>query len=163
MSQRSPTVVQSATKLVGSAVTLPITLLKYSAGNPVLTGSLLWLLTRAPADLQARALGPLRARGLTNNHISRVVRLLKYLLVIGAASTLNEYLNKLALNYWHLRRPGAPWKFGDATKSELVVVTGGCSGFGYEMVKSFATKARVIVIDISDLPAEFERSKRVAI
>ena len=161
MSSRPPTLAQSATKIIGSAVSLPISALRYSAGNPVLTGALLWLLTRAPADVQARALGPLRRRGLTNDHIAKLSRLLKYLLVIGVGSTLNEVLNRLALNYWHVRRPGAPWRFGDTTKSELVVITGGCSGFGYEMVKGFANKARVIVLDVADAPAELEKSKAV--
>ena len=161
MSHRSPTLVQSATKLIGSAVSLPLSALRYSAGNPVLTGALLWLLTRAPADIQARVLGPLRARGLTNDHIAKITRLLKYLLVIGVGTSLNEVLNRFALKYWHLRRPGAPFKFGDASKSELVVITGGCSGFGYEMVKGFAGKARVIILDISDLPAELEKRKPV--
>ncbi len=162
MSSRPPTLAQSTIKIVGSAISLPISALRYSAGNPVLTGALLWLLTRAPADIQSRALGPLRRRGLTNGHIAKITRLLKYLLVIGVGSTLNEVLNRLALNYWHLRRPGAPWRFGDTTKSELVVITGGCSGFGYEMVKGFANKARVIILDVADLPAELEKSKMSA-
>jgi all-trans-retinol dehydrogenase (NAD+) len=94
---------------------------------------------------------------LTVEYIASAARILKYLFIFGVGSTVNQALNRLALRYWHLRRPGAPWRFGDVRKSELVVITGGCSGFGYEMVKGFAGKARVIVLDISDLPAELAK------
>jgi all-trans-retinol dehydrogenase (NAD+) len=150
---------QTASKLITTPISLGVSTLRYTAANPLLSGALLWLLTKAPADVQARVLGPLRARGLTDSHITKIVWTLKYLLYFGIGQTLNDALNRLALNYWHFKRPGAPWKFGDASKSELVLITGGCSGFGKEMVKGFAGKARVIILDISDLPADLEKRK----
>lgn len=149
-----------ASKLVVKAVTLPINAVRYTAGEPLLSGALLYLLTRAPADIRERVLGPLRSNLLAKNgdvKLTQAVRLLKVLLVLGISGRISQLLNRLALNYWYLRRPGAPWRFGDAQKTELVVITGGSSGFGYEMVKSFAAKARVIALDIQDFPPELER------
>lgn len=147
----------SPTKAIGKAVVLPVHVLRYLAKSPVLTGSLWYLLTRAPADVRERFLGPLRPYLLAKNadaRLKKAVTLLRILFVLGVQSTLSQLLNRLAHNYWYLRRPGAPWRFGDAQKSELIVITGGCSGFGYEMVKEFAGKARIIVLDISDMPAD---------
>lgn len=149
-----------ASSTVVKAALLPVTALRYTAGEPLLSGALLWLLTRAPADIRERALAPFRNNILANNgdvKLAQAVKLLKALLALGIWGRVSQLLNRWALNYWYLRRPGAPWRFGDAQKSELVVITGGSSGFGYEMVKSFATKARVIALDIQDFPPELER------
>ena len=147
-------------KAVVKAVGLPIGVIRYLSGEPLLTGPLLYLLTRAPADIRERFLGPLRPYLLSKNadaRIKQAVALLKTLFILGVGGRISQLLNRLALNYWYLRRPGEPWRFGDANKSELVVITGGCSGFGYHMVQEFAGKARVIVLDISDMPAELSR------
>lgn len=143
-------------------INVPISTIRYLAREPLLTGPLLYLLTRAPADIRERFLGPLRPYLLSKNADARLataVRVLKALFVLGIGGRLSQLLDRLAANYWYLRRPGAPWRFGDAQKSELVLVTGGCSGFGFEMVKGFAGKARVICLDISDFPEELARRK----
>lgn len=147
--------------LVGT-VSLPIHVLRHLAGAPLLTGPLLYLLTRAPADIRERALAPLRPYLLSKNADARIaaaVRVLKVLFAYGITRSINHWLNRLALNYWYLRRPGAPWRFGDAQNSELVFITGGCSGFGLEMCKGFAGKARIIVLDITDPPQELLKRK----
>jgi all-trans-retinol dehydrogenase (NAD+) len=139
---------------------LPLTTLRYLGRTPLVTGALLYLLTRAPADIRERVLGPLRGNVLSRNADARIataVRVLRVLLGIGIAGQISRLMDRLARNYWHLRAPGTPWQFGDAEKSELVVITGGCSGFGYEMVKGFAGKARVLCLDISDMPEELSR------
>ena len=69
----------------------------------------------------------------------------------------NTFFNRLALNYGHLRKQGVPWDFqGDG--KETILVSGGCSGFGLEMVKLFAerTKARLVVLDIQELPDDLK-------
>lgn len=152
----------SPSKAITQTLALPLQVLRYLASEPLATGPLLYLLTRAPADTRERFLRPLRPYLLSKNANARIataVKVLKVLLVIGVQSRINQLLNRLALNYWYLRRPGAPWRFGDAKKSELVLITGGCSGFGYEMVKGFAGKARVLVLDVSDMPAELARCR----
>ena len=144
-------------KAATRTITLPIHVLRYTASEPVFTGALLYLLTKAPAHIRDRVLKPFRSNLLANNadaRLNTLIRTLKYLLAIGIVTRVNRALNRLALNYWYLRRPGAPWRFGDPQKSELVVITGGCSGFGYEMVKGFSGKARVIVLDILPMPEE---------
>lgn len=143
-------------------INAPLATARYLAREPLLTGPLLYLLTRAPADIRERFLGPLRPYLLSKNGDARLaaaVRVLKVLFILGVGGRLSQLLDRLAANFWYLRRPGAAWRFGDAQKSELVLVTGGCSGFGLEMVKGFAGKARVICLDISDLPEELARCK----
>jgi all-trans-retinol dehydrogenase (NAD+) len=147
------------TKVLRQVVTLPISTSRYLAQTPLLTGSLLYLLTRAPADVRERFLRPLRPYLLSKNADARLattVKILKVLLALGIQRTISQLLTQLALNYWYVRRPGAPWRF-DESKSETVVVTGGCSGFGYEMVKGFAGKATVVVLDISDMPPDLAK------
>lgn len=146
------------TQLVGAAISLPINAVRYTAAEPAVAGSLLFALTRAPLEYRQRLLQLLRDRGgLSATHIERLVRTLKFLLAIGIVRRVNQALNRLALNNWSLTRLGAPFDWDGARKTELVVVTGGCSGFGYEMVKGFSKHARVVILDISPVPAELER------
>jgi len=85
---------------------------------------------------------------------------LKVLFSLGLILYANRFLNRLALNYWHLHKQGVPWDFQTEGR-ETILITGGCSGFGKEMVKKFAaqTKANIVVLDIQDLPAEMKNSK----
>ncbi|KAF2107397.1 hypothetical protein BDV96DRAFT_298962 [Lophiotrema nucula] len=132
---------------------------KYAVNEPFITGALLYILTRGPADIRGRILGPFRTNLLSKNGTQRLAKLitaLKWLTAIGVAKRINLGLNRLALNNWTFGRPGAPFEFGPS-KRELVVITGGSSGFGYEMVKLFANKARVIVLDVSPFPDELAR------
>jgi hypothetical protein len=155
----TPAAFEIANRIVTGVVKLPLQIVSYAATEPVLVGSLLYVLTRGPILYRQRLVRFLQERGLLLERIALLIKSLKYLLAIGVARKVNHLLNRLALNHWHLRKPGAPLQFGDINKSELVVVTGGCSGFGYEMVKSFSKYARVIILDISPVPPELERSK----
>lgn len=148
-----------AAKVIGGAIRLPINAVKYTAAEPAVAGSLLFALTRAPVEYRQRLLNLLHSSGLSAGHIERLVRTLRYLLIIGVVRRVNQALNKLALNNWSLRKIGAPFDFDGSRKTELVVVTGGCSGFGYEMVKGFSKYARVVIIDVSPVPAELEKRK----
>lgn len=171
----------------------PITIPKYLATEPTLTGALLYILTRPAtghrfSDIRARilsffrslpylstnAVNSIHARsyGLVNLgfDLDKSILVLKALFAVGVLSRINLALNQLALNNYQLELPGigrvlgssrgakrVPWKWDG--KTELIVITGGCSGFGYEMVKGFAGKAKIVVIDVSDLPKELERCK----
>ena len=85
---------------------------------------------------------------------------LKVLFSLGLILYANHFLNRLALNYWHLQKQGVPWDFQSEGR-ETILITGGCSGFGKEMAKMFAaqTKANIVVLDIQDLPADLKNSK----
>lgn len=154
----TPGPLERANRVLSTTLALPVVLLRYAVAEPLLTGSLLFALTRAPEQYRQRLLKLLRDRGISNDAIGKIVRSLKILLAVGVASRLNDGLNRLALNHWHLKKPGEPFKFGDTQKSELIVVTGGCSGFGYEMVKSFSRHARVAILDIAPVPEDLEIS-----
>jgi all-trans-retinol dehydrogenase (NAD+) len=145
---------------VTGAVTLPVALIQYAATEPIFTGAVLAALTRAPLQYRSRLLKLLGDTGLSPQRIALLIKSLKYLLAIGVAKRVNQSLNRLALNHWNFfGKPGAPFNWSAVNKSELVVVTGGCSGFGYEMVKGFSKHAKVVILDISPLPEEFKRSK----
>lgn len=153
-----PGPLETANRIVVGTATLPIALVRYAATEPLLTGGLLAALTRAPLQYRARILRLLSDAGLSNERILLLIKSLKYLLAIGVARRVNQSLNKLALNHWNFfGKPGTPFNWSAVNKTELVVVTGGCSGFGYEMVKGFSKHARVIILDISPVPEELKR------
>lgn len=162
-----PTPLKKTTNAVRTTLGLPIALTRYVANEPFITGPLLWALTRGPADLRERLLSPIRSNtpdrlknylGPTSDvRLAKIISILKVLFALGAVKRVNNALNALALNGWYLpgMKPMAKWRWDG--KTEVVVITGGCSGFGYEMVKGFAGKAKIVVIDISELPSELEK------
>ncbi|KAJ9632534.1 uncharacterized protein PV06_02891 [Exophiala oligosperma] len=153
----TPTALERMNRGVLQVASAPLRILHYASTEPLITGAALFALTRAPIQYRHRLLSALRDRGVSIDGIARLVKVLKLLLGIGVLRRLNRALTALALNMWHLRKPGAPFQFGMAGKPEIVVVTGGCSGFGYEMVKGFSKYARVIVLDISPIPPELAK------
>jgi all-trans-retinol dehydrogenase (NAD+) len=151
-----PSTAERVTSIAVGTVTIPISLVKYAATQPLFTGALLAALTRAPIQYRARLLKILGDAGLSADRIVFLIKSLKFLLAIGVVRKTNQALNRLALNGWQLiGKPGTAFKWDRQT--ELVIVTGGCSGFGYEMVKGFSKHARVIVLDVSPLPEELKR------
>jgi hypothetical protein len=128
--------------------------------EPLLTGALLYVLTRGPDHIRERLLGPFRGNVLAGEkgaaRLATFITFLKYLTGFNVAKKINSALNALAWNNWSFGRSGAPFQFGPS-KKELVIITGGSSGFGYEMVKGFSKIARVVALDISDFPPELER------
>lgn len=86
-------------------------------------------------------------------------KILRTLVGLVLVYGLNKTLNRLALNHWAFFRRGAPWRWSQ----EIVLVTGGCSGFGFLTVQGFSPKVRkVIILDIVDLPEELRRLPNVA-
>ncbi|OAK93678.1 NAD(P)-binding protein [Phaeosphaeriaceae sp. SRC1lsM3a] len=128
--------------------------------EPLVTGTLLYLLTRGPLPLREQILRPFRTNLLAKNgpaRLAALITILKVLTSVGVLRRINSALNSIAWNNWKVfGRPGAPFAFGPG-KEELVIITGGSSGFGYEMVKGFSKHARVVVLDISAFPPELAR------
>ncbi|KAF2036262.1 NAD(P)-binding protein [Setomelanomma holmii] len=128
--------------------------------EPLVTGALLYILTRGPLHIRERLLRPFQTNLLAKNGAARIatlITILKVLTAVGVVRRINGALNSLAWNNWRLfGRPGAPFKFGPR-KEELIIITGGSSGFGYEMVKSFSRHARVVVLDRAEFPQELAR------
>ena len=134
-------------------------IVKRSATEPLLTGALLYLLTKGPAHIRERILRPFQSNLLSKNGPARLtffVAILKLLTSLNVLKQANKLLNSLAWNKWALKRPGAAFQFGPG-KEELVVITGGSSGFGYEMVKAFSQIARVVVLDVQAFPEELSQ------
>ena len=130
--------------------------IKYAVKEPVLAGTLLYLLTRGPLHIRERILRPFQTNLLSKNGGSRLaafIIILKVITGVGVLRRVNQALNSLAWNNWTLGRPGAAFRFGPG-KEELVVITGGSSGFGYEMVKGFSKVARIVVLDVQGFPPE---------
>ena len=146
--------------LTSRIVTLPLTLLRHAVTEPLVTAALLAALTKAPLQYRSRLLRVLGDAGLSPERVALLIKSLKYLLVVGVARRLNQSLNRLALNHWNFfGKPGAPFNWSAVNKTEIIVVTGGCSGFGYEMVKGFSKHAKVILLDVSPVPEELKRRK----
>ena len=130
-----------------------------AATEPLLTGTLLYLLTRGPSNLRERLLAlPLSPTNPAS--LATLLTLLKVLTTAGVFRRANQALNRLAWNNWTLGNNGAAWSFGPSRR-ETVLITGGSSGFGYEMVKAFAAHARVVVIDVASFPAELAKLEGV--
>lgn len=152
----SRTAPKSHSRWLSYITALPIETFKHASTEPIITGGLLYVLTRSPPHVRERVLAPFRNNLLSKNGASRiaiVITVLKFLTVVGILKRINRSLNRLALNNWSFGRPGAAFEFGNA-KTELVLITGGSSGFGYEMTKTFSKTARVVVLDISPFPDE---------
>jgi all-trans-retinol dehydrogenase (NAD+) len=132
---------------------------KNTANEPLLTGALLYILTRGPEHIRARILAPFQNNVLAKNGAERLatfITVLKVLTGLNVLKRISQALNSLAWNNWKLGRPGAAFNFGPG-KEELVIITGGSSGFGYEMVKGFSKVARIVVLDVQEFPAELAR------
>lgn len=128
--------------------------------EPIATGTLLYILTRGSPQVREYILRPFQSLLLQNGpgRLYHFVSALKILTGLGVVRCVNQALNNLAWNNWTLRRPGNPFNFGPA-KEELIIITGGSSGFGYEMVKGFSSHARIVVLDVQPFPSELASCK----
>lgn len=125
--------------------------------NPIITGSLLWALTKGP--LQIRAYLASRFAFLRNpENLAQVIKFLKGALLVGVISTTDRQLNRLALNAWRVKSQRKRWDFNN----EIAVVTGGCSGIGELIVKGLVQKGiRVAVLDIQKLPTSLQNDSKI--
>ncbi|EXJ73289.1 uncharacterized protein A1O5_03049 [Cladophialophora psammophila CBS 110553] len=143
--------------------------------NPLITGALLVYTRRNPSVLQALPWPPstmtltlpfqlpFNLPNSVNLKATPPLKTLKYLFAFGLLVHINRILSRMALNYWHVQKQGVPWDFQTAGK-ETILITGGCSGFGKEMVRMFAeqTKAKIIVLDIQELPDDLKNIQRLS-
>ena len=126
------------------------TIIKYTALEPILTGPLLWVLTRGSPDLRDRVLRPLASLPFKVES-GTVVKSLKWLFALGLVRYFNNFMNGFALNKWKIGSAGgAPWDM----PREIAVVTGGSGGIATEMIKKLApTGMRVAILDLQPPPA----------
>ncbi len=152
----------TAAAQVATTIETVLGLVKRAALEPTLTGPLLYVLTRGPEKLRQPLKDfVLRLFGTDNPtqnliRVAYIVKTLKWLFAIGLASRVNDLLTAWALNHWRVRKQGVNWDFDESRKTEIALVTGGCSGFGYLTVKGLASKMRVVVLDVSDLPEDLK-------
>lgn len=123
--------------------------------NPTFTGTLLWILTKAPETIRQR----LFSRFATLRDpvkLAKIVKALKALLALGLLGAVNRQFNKIALNAWRLKSEKKNWNLNQ----EIAVVTGGCSGIGELIVKGLFKKGvKVAVLDIQPLPKSLQGCK----
>ncbi|KAK4040095.1 monooxygenase [Parachaetomium inaequale] len=87
---------------------------------------------------------------LTRLSLAQVARVALYLGSTGLLLSANTFLNKWAANNWTASRPGewAHWE------REIVVVTGGSSGIGAQVVKGLLARnprTQIVIIDLAPL------------
>ncbi|KAF2264265.1 dehydrogenase/reductase SDR family member 8 precursor [Lojkania enalia] len=123
--------------------------------NPVLSGALLWVLTKGPTQVRARLASRFAALR-DSGRLEQITKALRLLLALGLLRNVNGYLNKIALNAWRLKPligEKKKWNWSE----EIAVVTGGCSGIGELIVRGLVKKGlRVAILDIQELPPELQ-------
>lgn len=148
---------------VSSAIGTVLGLVKRAALEPHLTGPLLYILTRGPERFRQPLKDFLLRPFATDDYAKNLVRLgylvktLKWLFALGLAARVNNLLTLWALNHWKIRKQGVNWDFDESRKTEIAIVTGGASGFGLLTARGLATKMRVVVLDVSDMPEDLKR------
>ncbi|OAA50294.1 short-chain dehydrogenase/reductase 2 [Metarhizium rileyi] len=121
--------------------------------SPYFSGPLLAALLYAPDHVKQELLQRLPAK--FDVDIAKSV--LQVLLGIGIVKTINKGLNSMAANSWRATvAKGWDWP------GEIAVVTGGCSGIGYCIVKRLvARRVKVAILDIQELPKDFAASSLI--
>jgi all-trans-retinol dehydrogenase (NAD+) len=121
--------------------------------EPVATGALLYFLTTNPSNLRDQFSSITGINAIT---LQALATPLKWLFSLGLLRRFHNAMTTLAFNNWQFRRQGEPWKFADDKLPELVLITGGCSGFGRLMAKDFSNHARVVILDIQEPPEDLK-------
>ena len=119
-------------------------IIRQTAFSPLLTGTLLLLLTSGPSNLRDTLLGSFQSPIIAE----KVVFVLKWLFAIGLLSRSNRWLNNIAANNWLWREEKLKWTWS----REIAVLTGGSSGIGALTAQGLARKMKVVVLDIQPLP-----------
>ena len=110
-------------------------LLAGTALQPLLTGPVLAALLWSPWS-------PTLSIGKRVN-IATIIRTLGAVVATGVLYRLNKLLSRASLNNW-VRDSSWDWR------KEIVVVTGGCSGIGQEIVSQLAKcNIKVVILDVS--------------
>jgi all-trans-retinol dehydrogenase (NAD+) len=141
--------------IVTRASNLVTSIVGHVAFNPVVSATLLWVLTKGPVGLRERLIGNI---GLLRDprHFAQFVKALKWCLAFGATGVANRQLNNVALNAGRWTSEKQRWNWNE----EVAVVTGGCSGIGELIVKRLIGRGiKVAVLDIQELPASLQGCK----
>lgn len=139
-----------ASKVASTVRNLPL--------SPVVTGALLYALTKAPDRVRAPLLQRLR-QYVSADFIRRSITVLKWLCAFGAVRNCHIFLNELAQNNFRLTCEKARYNW----PKEVAVVTGAASGFGALIAKGLAAKGvNIVAVDIrDDLPQEMKGQAKI--
>lgn len=130
-------------------------ILGLTAMNPVLTGGLLYGLTRASPEVKEKFLGYLAALPFKVEQ-QTAIKTLTVLFGVGVLSHLNKLLNRWAHNHWTFSTGAKPWVWNQ----ELCVMTGGSGGLGQIVTRHLIKKGiRVCILDVQPPPAELLNCK----
>lgn len=124
--------------------------------NPYISGPLLLALLTAPETIRKLleerlhiSAGPQR--------LATAKKVLQVLLAIGGVKYVNGLLSRMATNSGRIG-PAKGWMW----PHEVAVVTGGCSGIGYDVVKRLAKKnIKIAVLDVQAPPRDFEQHRNI--
>lgn len=128
--------------------------ISHLALNPVVTASLLYLLTKGPTQVREHLVS--RIASLRDpQRLATILKVLKGLLALGVLGTVNKKLNSAALNSGRWTSEKSRWNLN----KEIAVVTGGCSGIGELIVRELIQRGvTVAVLDIRQLPVSLQGS-----
>lgn len=130
-------------------------LITSTALNPLVTGALLYSLTRAPAEIKDKVLA-LLAKLPFHVETTTLITSLKWLLAIGGLRLFNNLMNRWAHNQWSLNTGAVPWVWN----KELCVLTGGSGGLGQIVTRHLIKKGvRVVILDPMPPPQDLLNSK----
>lgn len=137
----------SLVKIIESAPVRGLQSLSAAIQSPYFSGPLLAALLYAPDHLKQEVLQHLPP----NFNVDIAKTVLQVLLGLGALKAVNQGLSSMAANCWRVTAAkGWDWP------SEIAVVTGGCSGIGYCIVKRLvARKVKVAILDVQTPPKDF--------
>lgn len=135
-------------------------LISYTAFEPLFTGPLLYLLTRAPPDVRARLADALPSLPSQLRLISQpaLITTLKWLFGLGITRRANAVLNRWALNKWQLSETGEKFDY----PNEVCVITGGSGGIATEVIKRLAPLGmKIAIMDLQPPPEAIQRFDNV--
>ncbi|KAF2033515.1 dehydrogenase/reductase SDR family member 8 precursor [Setomelanomma holmii] len=137
--------IQRASNLVTLAV-------GHVALNPLISGALLYILTKGPPALREQLVNRIAALRHPKRY-AQIIKTLKWFLALGVTGVINKQLNNAALNAGRWTSEKKRWNWNN----EVAVVTGGCSGIGELTVRRLVGRGiKVAVLDIQQLPTSLQ-------
>lgn len=121
-------------------------IIKHTAFQPLITGPLLYILTRGSPELRARLLEPLASLPFSLESAG-FIKGLKWAFALGLFTRVNGWLNQFARNCWSTGNSGGKaWDW----PNEVMAVTGGSGGLGSVAISICAkTGMKVAIMDVA--------------